>query len=233
MCSFSSLELIYLFSYFDCEVSPEWTRDSQDLLIWKFLEVQGGVLQVVLPWSIQVQLTFYPLQGLTLHVWRTNRAEKLKQNGQIRQDNRFKQWDFSSSRMSFICRRDSLSPHVDPGLTKPCLIQMFKQKQHSNTGTSSTQQQSSSADRWLQFKCPRPKRTQEIFNEKICPFRKRRAFGPTQEAICKLTMEQSKGKEMEHLLMIWSSGEFDASTLTLVIFAGSLRSPQSQSREQR
>lgn len=51
----------YLFSYFDCEVSSEWTRDSQDLLIWKFLEVQGGVLQVVLPWSIQVQLTFYPL----------------------------------------------------------------------------------------------------------------------------------------------------------------------------
>lgn len=93
--------------------------------------------------------------------------------------------------------------------------------------------QSSSADRWLQFKCPQPKRTREIFNEKICPFRKRRALGRTQEAICKLTAEQRKGKEMEHLLLIWSSGEFDASTLTLAIFAGSRQSSQSQSKEQR
>lgn len=57
-----------LTSYFDCEISAERPGDSQDLLVRQFLKVQGGVLQVVLPRSIQDQFTHNPLEGLTLHV---------------------------------------------------------------------------------------------------------------------------------------------------------------------
>lgn len=38
------------------------------------------------------------------------------------------------------------------------------------------------------------------------------------------------GMEMRHLLSIWSSGELDASTLTSVIFVGSLSSSQSRNK---
>lgn len=44
-------------SYFDCEIRPQGTGDSQDLLIRELLEVQGGVLQLVLAWPVQQQLT--------------------------------------------------------------------------------------------------------------------------------------------------------------------------------
>lgn len=40
--------ILYRSTYFDSEISSEWTCDSQDFLIRQFLEVQGGVLQVVL-----------------------------------------------------------------------------------------------------------------------------------------------------------------------------------------
>lgn len=120
------------------------------------------------------------------------------------------------------------SEDISPGLTGSCVVPTWtlKQKQQGNTGTSSHQQLSSSTDRWLQFKCPQPKRMGEIFHKKICPFRKKTTFfwpgsGSDWEG-------QREGTEMEHLLSIWSSGEFDARTSTSAIFAGSLSSPQSQ-----
>lgn len=69
-------------------------------------------------------------------------------------------------------------PDFNLGLTRSCLIPAWTFKK-GNTGTGSNQQQSASADRWLQFKCPLPKRTGEMkWKWKICPFRKKKSFWP-------------------------------------------------------
>lgn len=63
-CSFSNM----FSSYFDCEVRSQGAGDPQDLLIRELLEVQSGVLQLVLTWPVQQQLTSDPLESFTLHV---------------------------------------------------------------------------------------------------------------------------------------------------------------------
>lgn len=83
-----SAAFIHVSSYFDCEVRTERAGNSQDLLIRELLEVQRGVLQVVLARSIQRQLTFDPLEGLTLQVCRGKSRRGLEQRRQTDQSSR-------------------------------------------------------------------------------------------------------------------------------------------------
>lgn len=82
-CSFNDV----FSSYFDCEVRSQGAGDSQDLLIRELLEVQSGVLQLVLTWQVQQQLTSDPLESFTLHVCRgkSRQLQHHRQNHQLNQ----------------------------------------------------------------------------------------------------------------------------------------------------
>lgn len=111
---------------------------------------------------------------------------------------RGKETDFGSGTQG--CRQAStavsfstVQPHFNLGLTGSCVnpANTFKQKQRGerqeHAGTSSRHHLPTDG---YNLGALGQKELGEIFDEKICPFRKRGAFGLAQQVMCKITVEQ-------------------------------------------